>query len=81
LADGELEFRRPDGRVLPEAPRLPEVTADAAGALHEQNVNAGARLDAHTLTPEWYGDRLNLGYAIDVMHPLARRPSRYPNGP
>jgi len=71
LASGELQFSRPDGRVLPEAPRLPEIPADAAGALCEQNVNAGARLDAHTLTPEWDGTRLNLGYAIDVMHPRA----------
>jgi len=29
LASGELEFRRPNGWVFPEAPALPEVTVDA----------------------------------------------------
>ena len=71
LASGELEFRRPDGRLLPEVPRLPETTAQTADALCEQNVNAGARLDAHTLKPDWYGERLDLGHAIDVLHPRA----------
>lgn len=71
LASGELEFRRPDGRLLAEAPRLPEVPIDAADVLCEQNVNAGARLDAQTLTPNWDGTRFNVGYAIDVMHPRA----------
>ena len=28
-------------------------------------------LDAHTATPGWVGEWLNLGYAIDVLHPLA----------
>ena len=71
LASGELEFRRPDGRVLPEVPRLPDVPADAADVLCAQNLDAGARLDAHTLTPEWDGTRFNVGHAIDVLHPLA----------
>jgi hypothetical protein len=31
----------------------------------------GVHLDAHTLTPNWGGERLNLGYAISVMHPRA----------
>ena len=75
LASGELEFRRPDGRRLPDAPRLPGVPADAADALCEQNLSAGARVDANTLKPEWDGTRFNVGYAISVMHPLARRPS------
>ena len=69
LADGELEFRRPNGRVLPEAPALPAVPADAEDILRAQN--AGVHLDAHTLRPSWSGDRLDVGYAIDVMHPRA----------
>jgi hypothetical protein len=75
LASGELEFRRPDGRPLPDAPQLPDVPTDAADALWDQNVNAGARVDAHTLRPDWDGTRFNVGYAIEVLHPLARRPS------
>ena len=71
LAGGELIFKRADGRVLPEVPRLPTVTADAADVLCEENVGAGAELDAYTLRPNWDGTRFNLGYAIDVMHPRA----------
>jgi hypothetical protein len=77
LASGELEFRRADGRVLPDVPRLPRVPADVPGALCEQNVSAGAQLDAHTLRPDWDGTRFDVGYAISVMHPLATRPSHY----
>ena len=34
----------------------------------------GLPLDARTLRPNWLGGRLDLGYAIDVLHPLAQRP-------
>jgi Domain of unknown function (DUF222)/HNH endonuclease len=71
LASGELEFRRPDGRLLPEVPRLPQVPAHAADALCAQNLNATPQLNAHTLKPNWHGERLDLGYAIDVLHPRA----------
>ena len=68
LGSGELQFRRPDGRVLPNAPALPAVH-DSEETLRE--ANAHIPLDAHTLTPAWYGDWLDVGYAIDVMHPRA----------
>ena len=32
----------------------------------------GLRLHAQTATPGWLGERLDVGYAIDVLHPLAR---------
>jgi Domain of unknown function (DUF222)/HNH endonuclease len=67
-ADGDLEFRRPDGRVLPNAPALPGVH-DSEGLLRTQN--AGVDLDAHTLRPSGDGDRFNVVHAIDVMHPRA----------
>jgi len=60
LADGELEFRHPNGWVLPAVPVAPEVRAHA-------EVHVGA----DTLRPNWSGERLNLGYAISVMHPRA----------
>jgi len=68
-ADGELEFRRPNGWLIPEAPALPAVPGDAGETLRAQN--AGVHLDGHTLRPSWSGERLDLGYAIDVMHPRA----------
>jgi 5-methylcytosine-specific restriction endonuclease McrA len=67
--DGELCFRRPDGRLLPEVPATPAVPAapcEALGARHEAlDIHAG------TAMPGWSGERLDVGYAISVLHPLA----------
>lgn len=38
----------------------------------ERNEADGLSLNAHTATPGWLGERLNVGWAIDVLHPLAR---------
>src|SRR5881296_3119584 len=70
-ADGELCFRRPDGRRLSESPALPPVPADPVGMLRAQNDANGIHIDAQTSKPGWLGERLSLGYAIDVLHPLA----------
>jgi len=34
----------------------------------------GLRIDARTARPRWLGERLDLGWAIDVLHPLANPP-------
>ena len=70
-ADGELCFRRPDGRLLPESPALPPVPTDTIGILRARNDAEGIQIDAQTSKPGWLGERLDVGYAIDVLHPLA----------
>jgi 5-methylcytosine-specific restriction endonuclease McrA len=72
--DGELCFRRPDGRHLPVVPAPPSVPIDAVGVLRARNDAQGLRVHARTATPGWLGDRLDVGYAIDVLHPLAIQP-------
>jgi len=69
---GELRFRRPDGRVLPDMPPPPEVPGDPVNALRGRNDAEGLVLHAHTATPGWLGERLDVGWAIDVLHPRAR---------
>ena len=69
--DGALEFRRPDGRVLPDVPRAPVVPADPLRALRATNVEHGLHIDAQTARPRWLGERLNVAWAIDVLHPRA----------
>jgi hypothetical protein len=69
--DGELQFRRPDGRPLPEVPPPAEVPADPVNALRARHDAAGLVLDARTATPGWLGERLNVTWAIDVLHPRA----------
>src|SRR5881398_680858 len=69
--DGELRFRRPDGRLLPEVPPPAAIPADPVQALLARHDAQGLRLHSRTAIPGWLGERLNVGWAIDAMHPLA----------
>ncbi|MGH7355959.1 MAG: hypothetical protein ACRELS_15445, partial [Candidatus Rokuibacteriota bacterium] len=71
--DGELRFRRPDGRLLPEVPLAAAVPADPVHALQARHETQGIRIHARTAIPGWLGERLDVGWAIDVLHPLAAR--------
>ncbi len=71
--DGALQFRRPDGRPLPEVPAPATVPADPVAALRAQHAEQGLRLHARTGLAGWLGERLDVGWAIDVLHPLATR--------
>jgi 5-methylcytosine-specific restriction endonuclease McrA len=73
--DGELQFRRPNGRLLPEVPPPAAVPADPVHVLRAGHVAQGLRLHARTATPGWLGEHLDVGWAIDVLHPLAVGPS------
>ena len=70
-SDGALTFRSPDGRLLPDVPSPPAVPRDPAEAIRAMNEAAGLRLHARTACPIWQGERLDVGYAIDVLHPRA----------
>jgi len=74
-ADGALRFTRPDGQALPEVPATSKVPADPVEALREHHNAHGLRINARTACPGWFGERLDVGWAIDVLHPLAQRPS------
>ncbi len=83
LPDGALRFRRPDGRPLPEVPPVP-VPDDPVRALRARHDSQGLRVHARTGCPSWLGEGLNVGWAIDVLHPLAQTvrssPSRCESG-
>ena len=70
-ADGTLRFRQPTGHVLPDVPAPAPVPEDPVGALRSRHAGDSLTLDAYTLRPDWLGERLDLGWAIDVLHPLA----------
>ena len=70
-ADGELCFWRPDGRLLPDVPPPAVVPTDSVAELRAQHDAQGLHIHTRTSTPGWLGERLNVGYAIDVLHPLA----------
>lgn len=73
LPDGELRFRRPNGWILPDVPPAPTVSDRPVDLLRAMNDAARLELHPHTATPLWQGERLDLVYAIDVLHPLATR--------
>jgi hypothetical protein len=69
--DGELQFRRPNGRVIPDVPPSPGLPEDPVATIRARNEADGLTLHARTAMPLWLGERLDVGYAIDVLHPLA----------
>jgi hypothetical protein len=71
-ADGELTFRHPHGHAIPYVPPRPPIPDDPAEAIRARNRAEGLDPGPRTATPGWLGERLDLGYAIDVLHPLAR---------
>jgi hypothetical protein len=71
--DGAFQFRRPDGRPLPEVPPPVAMPIDPVQALRERYEAQGLHLHARTSCPSWLGERLDVGWAIDVLHPLATR--------
>jgi 5-methylcytosine-specific restriction endonuclease McrA len=71
--DGSFQFRRPDGRPLPEIPPPAAVPVDPVQALRARHHAQGLQLHARTTCPRWLGEPLDVGWAIDVLHPLARR--------
>jgi 5-methylcytosine-specific restriction endonuclease McrA len=72
--DGTLSFTRPDGRTLAEVPQSPGVVGDPVAVLRARHSKQGLRIGPHTAHPGWAGERLDLGWAIDVLRPRAARP-------
>ena len=70
--DGELRFRCPHGRPLPDVPRASVLPGDPVRTLRSQHEALGLEMDARATTPGWLGESLDVGYAIDVLHPRAR---------
>ena len=59
-APGVFTFYRPDGKQILASPPLPPPN----GQLHEQH---DAEITPDTIVPPWYGERLDLDYAIAVL--------------
>jgi hypothetical protein len=66
-----LIFRRPNGVSIPDVPDPPGVPPDPLDALWKANLRHHLNLHPHSMTPEWRGEALDVGYAIDVLHPRA----------
>jgi 5-methylcytosine-specific restriction endonuclease McrA len=71
LPDDELQFRLPNGWLLPQVPPPPELPDDVGEVMRARHDADGLVLDAHTTTSAWHGEPLDVGWAIDVLHPSA----------
>jgi hypothetical protein len=62
---GRWEFLRPDGTPIP----APVALSGNAESLIEMNTRARLRIDRGTLTPDWYGERLDPEPILDALLP------------
>ena len=67
--DGMLHVRRPDGRPIPPVPSPPAVPADPVEALRSDHVAEGVHVHTRTGLSGWLGERLDVGWAMDVLRP------------
>ena len=63
-ASGDVQFIRPDGRPLPEAPAPPDWTGRPLAPVRARLEREGIEIDPDTLTPDWRGERLDLDWVI-----------------
>ena len=67
--------RNGPGRTSPgPSSRSGSGLGDPVKILQAQHDAEGVVLNARTTTPGWLGERLDVGWAIDVLHPLAGNP-------
>ncbi len=71
-----LPRERRNGWLLPDPPTPAAMPADPVGALEAEHVAQGLQLHARTGCPGWRGERLDVGWALGVLHPLATRAVR-----
>ena len=64
---GDAAFCWPDGRPFPDAPAAPRWTGPPLAPTSAHLAAAGIEIGPDTATPDWHGERLDLGYAIDVL--------------
>jgi hypothetical protein len=62
--NGELRFRRPDGRTVPSLPRR---ARGEGREVPRRNRRADIQIDPETCVPRWYGDRLALALVVDGL--------------
>ena len=69
--DDRLGFQRPDGTPLPDVPPPSALPEDPVSAIRDHHHSQGLQVNARTACPAWVGERFDVGWAIDVLHPRA----------
>ena len=71
--DGELRFWAPNGRLVPAMPPPTAVPDAPATIVRTWSEERGVWIGASTACATGVGGRLDLAWAIDVLHPRAKR--------
>ena len=66
-AAGEVAFTRPDGRLFPQAAPPPLWKGEALAPVNERLEQEGIQVGAHTATPHWKGERVDMNWAVDLL--------------
>ena len=66
-AAGEVAFTRPDGRPFPQAAPPPLWAGEALAPVNERLEQEGIEIDAHTATPRWKGERVDMNWVVDSL--------------
>ena len=64
---GDATFCWPDGRPFPAVPAASRWNGPPLAPTDDRLAAAGIEIGPDTATPDWHGERLDLGYAIDVL--------------
>ena len=64
---GDAEFCWPDGRPFPAVPPPPRWSGPPLAPTDARLAASAIVIDADTATPDWHGEPLDVGFAIDVM--------------
>ena len=67
--NGDARFFWPDGRPFPDAPPAPDWTGAPLAPTSRSLTTAGITIGADTATPDWYGERLDLPWAMQLLRP------------
>ncbi len=63
----DATFCWPDGRPLPAVPAAPRWSGPPLAPTDDHLAADGIQIGPDTATPDWHGERLDLGYTIDVL--------------
>ena len=69
--DDTFQFRRPDGDEIPDVPPPAAVPDDPIKAVRSENETRQVHINPRTACARWLGERLDVGWTIDVLHPRA----------
>ena len=75
-ADGKAGFTHPGGCPMVDAPAAPVWTDSPLAQTDARLQAAGIYIHRDTATPDWHGERLDVDWAITVLHPGSTGRSR-----